>query len=104
MRYFCSMNKKAKSYDNTADWLAKNCDDVSEGIFHGIKALGLPYIPATINRITPMYYHEGEILVNYFLDYQMPTQKVVCSVVIKQAGDDEVTVDRCEILHAPKRK
>jgi hypothetical protein len=88
------MHIKNRSHINTENYIKNAQDDISDALYLSIKSNNLPYSTATLDRITPVRYAIGKVLLDHYLDYGTPEQKLLVRTEFISASDDEVGVDR----------
>lgn len=69
--------KPHRCHDNFDEYLDAVKLNIKDGIYHAIKRLNLPYVPATFERITQVTHHEGPIIMEYWLDDKVRMVSVV---------------------------
>lgn len=88
------MQQKYRSFNSDTRFVQASNDDVSDALYHSIKSLGLPYSKSVLKRVTSIPYDEGEVLMDWFLDYKHKTQLLLVRARFIYAVEGDVCVQR----------
>ena len=92
------MHIKNRSHIDTDTYIKNAKDDISDALYLSIKSNNLPYTRDTLDRITQMTYNSGKVLMDQYLDYGTPHQKLMTRTEFIWASDEEISVDRVHTL------
>lgn len=99
--YFCQnkqvMHQKYRSFDSDTNFIEASSDDISDALYHAIKSHNLPYNKSVMDRVTPVRYSEGEVVMDLYLDYGTSDQIHLVRASFLYAVDEDICVQRLTV-------
>ena len=94
--YFCQnkqvMHQKYRSFDSDTNFIEASSDDISDALYHAIKSHNFPYNKSVMDRVTPVRYSEGEVVMDLYLDYGTSDQIHLVRASFLYAVDEDICV------------